>query len=39
MSEVFHNCSRIPYLRLGAGEPLVLIHGLGEIKEGWENYY
>lgn len=25
------------YQRLGNGEPLVLIHGLGEIKEGW-NY-
>lgn len=25
----------IPYLRLGAGEPLVFIHGLGEVKEGW----
>lgn len=25
----------MPYLRIGAGEPLVLIHGLGEIKESW----
>ncbi|WP_251553795.1 alpha/beta fold hydrolase [Neobacillus muris] len=25
----------IPYLRFGKGEPFVLIHGLGEIKEGW----
>lgn len=24
------------YQRLGNGEPLVLIHGLGEIKEGWD---
>ncbi|MEH7108344.1 alpha/beta fold hydrolase [Bacillus sp. JJ1764] len=29
----------IPYLRLGSGEPLVLIHGLGEIKEGWSNQF
>ncbi|MFJ5714883.1 alpha/beta fold hydrolase [Neobacillus sp. NPDC093127] len=39
MSEVFHNCSGIPYLRLGAGEPLVFIHGLEEIKEGWANQF
>ncbi|RSK26626.1 alpha/beta hydrolase [Bacillus sp. HMF5848] len=29
----------IPYLRLGFGEPLVLIHGLGEVKEGWHNQF
>jgi pimeloyl-ACP methyl ester carboxylesterase len=29
----------VPYLRLGRGEPLVLIHGLGEVKEGWEDQY
>jgi 3-oxoadipate enol-lactonase len=29
----------IPYLRMGAGEPLVFIHGLGEIKEGWSNQF
>jgi len=27
------------YQRLGSGEPLVLIHGLGEIKEGWQYQY
>jgi pimeloyl-ACP methyl ester carboxylesterase len=31
--------SGIPYLHFGSGEPLVLIHGLGEEKEGWENQY
>ena len=31
--------SGIPYLHFGSGEPLVLIHGLGEVKEGWENQY
>lgn len=31
--------SGIPYLRLGAGEPLILIHGLGEMKEGWSNQF
>ena len=29
----------VPYLHLGKGEPLVLIHGLGEVKEGWEDQY
>ncbi|MBU8907556.1 alpha/beta fold hydrolase [Desertibacillus haloalkaliphilus] len=27
------------YDRLGSGEPLVLIHGLGEIKEGWQEQH
>lgn len=36
MGEIF---SGIPYLRMGAGEPLVFIHGLGEIKEGWSNQF
>ncbi|MEH7177432.1 alpha/beta fold hydrolase [Neobacillus vireti] len=36
MGELF---SGIPFLRLGAGEPLVFIHGLGEIKEGWANQF
>ena len=36
MGELF---SGIPYLRMGAGEPLVFIHGLGEIKEGWSNQF
>ncbi len=25
---------KLPYNRLGSGEPLLLIHGLGEMKEG-----
>ncbi|RSK26630.1 alpha/beta hydrolase [Bacillus sp. HMF5848] len=29
----------VPYLHFGVGEPLVLIHGLGEIKEGWLNQF
>ncbi|PLT35281.1 alpha/beta hydrolase [Bacillus sp. V5-8f] len=29
----------MPYLRMGKGEPLVLIHGLGEVKEGWEKQF
>lgn len=39
MSEVQKSCSEIPYLRLGAGEPLVFIHGLGEVKEGWSDQF
>jgi pimeloyl-ACP methyl ester carboxylesterase len=31
--------SGIPYLHFGCGEPLVLIHGLGEVKEGWQHQY
>ncbi|HEY2421253.1 MAG TPA: alpha/beta hydrolase [Neobacillus sp.] len=31
--------SGIHYLHLGTGEPLVLIHGLGEVKEGWQNQF
>jgi pimeloyl-ACP methyl ester carboxylesterase len=26
-----------PYLHFGNGAPLVLIHGLGEVKEGWQS--
>ena len=26
---------KLPYKRLGSGEPLLLIHGLGGMKEGW----
>ena len=26
---------KLPYKRLGSGEPLLLIHGLGEMKESW----
>ncbi|NRD78643.1 alpha/beta hydrolase [Bacillus sp. BRMEA1] len=29
----------IPYLHFGKGEPFVLIHGLGEMKEGWKNQF
>jgi pimeloyl-ACP methyl ester carboxylesterase len=29
----------VPYLHFGKGEPLVLIHGLGEVKEGWQNQF
>ncbi|WP_423801547.1 alpha/beta fold hydrolase [Neobacillus sp. SAB-20_R2A] len=29
----------VPYLHLGKGEPLVFIHGLGEIKEGWQHQF
>lgn len=29
----------MPYIRLGTGAALVLIHGLGEIKEGWKRQY
>ncbi|WML38864.1 alpha/beta hydrolase [Neobacillus sp. OS1-2] len=29
----------VPFLHLGKGEPLVLIHGLGEVKEGWQNQF
>ncbi|MEH7414847.1 alpha/beta hydrolase [Neobacillus drentensis] len=29
----------VPYLHFGKGEPLVLIHGLGEVKEGWSNQF
>lgn len=31
--------SGVPYLHFGRGEPLVLIHGLGEVKEGWHSQY
>jgi 3-oxoadipate enol-lactonase len=31
--------SGIPYLRLGSGEPLLFIHGLGEMKEGWNTQF
>jgi pimeloyl-ACP methyl ester carboxylesterase len=31
--------SGVPYLHFGKGEPLVLIHGLGEVKEGWQNQF
>lgn len=39
MSEGFKSRSGMPYLRLGVGEPLVFIHGLGEVKEGWSNQF
>ncbi|WP_413301724.1 alpha/beta hydrolase [Bacillus sp. 1P10SD] len=31
--------SGVPYLHFGRGEPLILIHGLGEVKEGWQNQF
>jgi pimeloyl-ACP methyl ester carboxylesterase len=31
--------SGTPYLHFGSGEPLVLIHGLGEVKEGWNSQF
>jgi 3-oxoadipate enol-lactonase len=39
LGELFHRFSGIPYLRFGVGEPLVFIHGLGEVKEGWSNQF
>ncbi len=39
MGQVSISCSGIPYLRMGSGEPLVFIHGLGEVKEGWNNQF
>jgi 3-oxoadipate enol-lactonase len=39
MSNYHLSNSGIPYLRLGTGEPLILIHGLGEMKEGWKNQF
>jgi 3-oxoadipate enol-lactonase len=39
MRKVLISKSGIPYLRLGSGEPLILIHGLGEMKEGWNNQF
>jgi hypothetical protein len=39
LREVSTSCSTIPFLRLGDGEPLVFIHGLGETKEGWNNQF
>jgi pimeloyl-ACP methyl ester carboxylesterase len=29
----------MPYLHFGNGAPLVLIHGLGEVKEGWQSQF
>jgi pimeloyl-ACP methyl ester carboxylesterase len=39
MSEFSNSYSGVPYLRFGVGEPLVFIHGLGEVKEGWNNQF
>lgn len=39
MGEIFHVCSGIPYLRFGTIEPLVFIHELGEVKEGWSKQF
>ena len=30
---------KLPYKRLGSGEPLLLIHGLGEMKESWSHQH
>jgi 3-oxoadipate enol-lactonase len=39
LEDIKKNCMGIPYLRFGVGDPLVFIHGLGEIKEGWGNQF
>jgi pimeloyl-ACP methyl ester carboxylesterase len=39
LRQSFKSCNGIPYLRFGKGEPLVFIHGLGEVKEGWSNQF
>ncbi|PLT33276.1 alpha/beta fold hydrolase [Bacillus sp. V5-8f] len=31
--------SGMPYFHFGSGEPLLLIHGLGEFKEGWVHQF
>lgn len=31
--------SGVHYLHFGKGDPLVLLHGLGEVKEGWQNQF
>jgi 3-oxoadipate enol-lactonase len=37
--EVKVNNGTMPFLRMGSGEPLVLIHGLSECKEGWNKQF
>ncbi|WP_042457356.1 alpha/beta fold hydrolase [Neobacillus dielmonensis] len=39
MIEAKISSTRIPYLHFGKGVPLVLIHGLGEVKEGWMHQF
>jgi 3-oxoadipate enol-lactonase len=39
LGEFLSSYSGIPYLRFGNGEPLLFIHGLGEVKEGWYNQF
>lgn len=39
MEEAIVSKSGVPYLHFGSGEALVLIHGLGEDKEGWKNQF
>lgn len=39
MEESKFSKTGVPYLHFGSGEPLVLIHGLGEVKEGWQNQF
>ena len=36
MYQALINGTNLSYDRMGSGEPLVLIHGLGEQKEGWQ---
>ncbi|MEH7306030.1 alpha/beta fold hydrolase [Neobacillus drentensis] len=35
MNEAVVSLIKMPFLRMGSGEPLVLLHGLSECKEGW----
>ncbi|WP_045522041.1 alpha/beta fold hydrolase [Neobacillus niacini] len=35
MNEAVVSQIKMPFLRMGSGEPLVLLHGLSECKEGW----
>ncbi|MGG1679996.1 alpha/beta fold hydrolase [Neobacillus sp. NRS-1170] len=39
MEEAKFSKSGVPYMHFGNGQPLVLIHGLGEVKEGWHNQF
>ncbi|MCM2534306.1 alpha/beta fold hydrolase [Neobacillus pocheonensis] len=39
MEETIIKNKIMPYLRMGCGDPLVLIHGLGGIKENWNKQF